>query len=99
MAIKRASLPTGLEGRERLEARLVTSHVGVTHLVAPFSHGRGHLHGVVHGVKRGHQTVLHRHTGTGPTTQSNPSMPVVVVSIANPPSSTLPPSTPPDQNP
>jgi uncharacterized protein YkwD len=93
MAVKRAFRPTALDELERLEARLVMSHFGVTHLIAPILHGNGHHHGVVHAVKRGHRTVLHKHTGTGPKSQSNPSKPVVVVPIANPPSTT------PDQNP
>jgi uncharacterized protein YkwD len=110
MAAKRAFRPMGLEEREQLEARLVLSNAGVAHHLVALVHGVGHHHAVVHVVKHGHG---HGHGqghkkvpvgkglnhGSGPTSQSNPTTPVVVVPIQNPPVSSPPTTTPPVQNP
>jgi uncharacterized protein YkwD len=104
MAGKHAFRPAGLEGREQLEARLVLSHAGLTHLIIPFVHGGSHHHGPVHVVNRGHhgKVVIGKsgaNTSSGPTSQSNPSTPVVVVPVQNPPASSPPTSSPPAQTP
>jgi uncharacterized protein YkwD len=107
MAGKKAFRPTGLEGRERLEARLVLSHAAITHLVVPFVHGHGggHHHVVIHKVTKGHHGKVvvggsGAHTGNGPTSQSNPTTPIVVVPVQNTPvpsSPTSPTATSPAQ--
>jgi uncharacterized protein YkwD len=89
MAVKRAFRPTGLDGREQLEARLVLSHAKIAHLLTTFLHNAGH-HPVIHVVhpvhKHGHGGTNTTHNG-GSNTQTSTTTPVIVVPVQNPPTS------------
>ena len=103
MTCKRAFRPTALEGRERLESRVVMSHAGLAHQVVPHFHGVAHHQHVVHGVTRSHKKVVGHgpkaNPGQGSTAQSTPTTPVIVVPIQNPPVANPPVANPPVANP
>jgi len=71
-----------------LEARVVLSHVAAHHLVVPLVHPGGHQHVAAAHVIKVHEKAAHHGskagTGTGPTSQSNPTTPIIVLPLSTP---------------
>jgi uncharacterized protein YkwD len=92
MTRKYAFRPAEASGLSRLEDRLALSFFGLGQHVVPLIHVMPQHRMVVHHIGAGHGQVAHRNLGTGPTSQSTPSLPIVVVPIVKPPAPS--PSTP-----
>ena len=96
MAGKRAYNPSFLAGANQLEARVVLSHVAAHHLPVPLVHAGGHHHAAAPHLIKIHEKAAHHASKegkrTGPTSQSNPTTPIIVLPISTPPEAQAPTS-------
>ncbi len=99
MTRKHAFHPSVLAGGSQLEARVVLSHQAAHHLLLPLARAGVHHHPVAAHVIKAHGKAAHHGsrapTGTGPTSQSKPRPPIVVLPISSLPVAP-PAASPPD---